>query len=53
MNIQKLDPVLQEFEDVFKEMLGQLPGVVHLEVKTNMTPHIAAAWRVPVTITGN
>lgn len=47
---QNSDSIINEFRDVFKEELGQLPGAVHLEVDTAVTPNVAAARRVPVAL---
>ena len=32
------DSIINEFKDVFKEELGRLPGEVHLEVDSGVTP---------------
>ena len=45
---QHSDSIINEFKDVFKEELGRLPGEVHLEVDSGVSPNVAAAWRIPV-----
>ena len=47
---QHSDSIINEFKDVFKEELGQLPGEVHLEVDSGVTPNVAAAQRIPVAL---
>ena len=49
---QRPGNILEEFKDVFKNELGQLPGEVHLEVDPNIRPHVAAARRIPVALKG-
>lgn len=49
---QHPDKILREFKDVFEDELGLLPSEVHLEVDPSITPHVAAARRVPVAIKG-
>ena len=50
---QHSDRIIAEFNDVFKEELGQLPREVHLEVDPGVTPNVAAARRIPVAIKNN
>ena len=47
---QHSDSIINELKDVFKEELGQLPGEVHLEVDSGVTPNVAAARRIPVAL---
>ena len=47
---QHSDSIINEFKDVFKEELGRLPGEVHLEVDSGVTPNVAAAGRMPVAL---
>ena len=42
--------MINEFKDVFEDELGSLPGVVHLKVDPNASPHIAASRRVEVAM---
>ena len=44
---QHSDSIINEFKDVFKEELGRLPGEVHLEVDSGVTPN---ARRIPVAL---
>ena len=44
--------ILSEFKDVFEDELGQLPGEVHLEVDSSVTPHVVATRRIPGAING-
>lgn len=43
-------PIVEEFTDVFKDELGSLPGVVHLNVDKTVTPNVAATRRVPIAL---
>ena len=47
---QHSDSIINEFKDVFKDELGRLPGEVHLEVDSGVTPNVAAARRIPVAL---
>ena len=42
--------VICEFEDVFRDELGSMPGTINLKVDKSVSPTIAAARRVPVAL---
>lgn len=44
------DELINQYQDVFSDELGSLPGMVHLETNPSITPHISPARRVPVAI---
>jgi hypothetical protein len=44
------EDVFREFSDLFQGEIGSLPGKVHLQVDPTITPHVAAARRVPVAL---
>ena len=47
---QHSDSIINEFKDVFKEELSRLPGELHLEVDSGVTPNVAVARRIPVAL---
>ena len=44
--------VIDQYKDVFVDELRVLQGPVHLEVDPSVSPHVAAARRIPVSIQG-
>ena len=49
-NVQTSSNIIQEFSDIFKDELGSLPGMIHLTVDPDVTPHISATRKIPVNL---
>ena len=48
--MQTSSNIIQEFSDIFKDELGSLPGMIHLTVDPDVTPHISATRKIPVNL---
>ena len=46
----KQTDLISEFSDVFREEIGYLPGIVHLETELSIFPVVSPSRRLPVIL---